>query len=113
VECLVAVVLLAMASLALSAGAVGLASMGDDALQLALAQQEQTRVAERAFVAACDSAAPDAPTVRWLNGRHRVAEAGGRTGLLRHTLVEMTWVPSALAMPAARRLRVSTAARCR
>ena len=113
VECLVAVVLLAMASLSLAAGAVGMASMGDDALQLATAQREQTRVAERALAGSCDGADPGAVTVRWLTRRHRVTEESTRSGLLRRTLVETTWTPSALAAPAARRLRVSTAARCR
>jgi hypothetical protein len=107
------VVLLAMASLSLAAGAVGMASMGDDALQLATAQVEQTRVAERALAASCDGADPGAVTVRWLTPRHRVTEESTRSGLLRRTLVETMWTPSALAAPAARRLRVSTAARCR
>ena len=113
VECLVAVVLLSAASLSLAAAAGGMASLGDDALQLALGQREQTRVAERTLAAACDSAGPDAATVRWLTARHRATASSVTTGLLHRTAVEVEWTPSALAVPAARRLRVSSAARCR
>ena len=108
-----ALVLVASASLVLSAAAVSTAILGDDALQLARAQREQANAAGHALLAPCDSAAPTMASTRWPTARLRVDEALTRSGALHRSRADVRWTGSAFTTTAARELHVSSAGRCR
>ncbi|QJR34348.1 hypothetical protein [Gemmatimonas groenlandica] len=108
-----ALVLVALASLVLATTSVSLATLGDDALQLARAQREQANAAGRALLAPCDTASGGVVTTRWPTTRLRVDAALTNAGTLHRSLVDVRWTASALAIDASRALRVSSAARCR
>lgn len=113
VECLVALVLVAFASMALAATSVSMATLGDDALQIARAQREQGNVAGRALLAPCDTASASVAATRWPTTLLRVDEALSGTGALHRGRADVRWTGSALATAAARELHVSSAGRCR
>ncbi|WP_310570253.1 hypothetical protein [Gemmatimonas sp.] len=113
IECLMALVLVAIASLVLATTSVSMATLGDDALQLARAQREQANAAGRALLAPCDTAAGGVAITRWPTARLRVDEALTSDGALHRSRVNVRWIASALATDASRELRVSSAARCR
>lgn len=108
-----ALVLLAFASLVLATTSVSIATLGDDALQLARAQREQANAAGRALLAPCDTASGGVATTRWPTSRLRVDDAQTIAGALHRNRVDVRWTASALATDASRELRVSSAARCR
>lgn len=108
-----ALVLVAIASLVLATTSVSLATMGDDALQLARAQREQANAVGHALLAPCDTAAGGVTTTRWPTARLRVDEVLSTAGALHRDRVDARWTTSALATDASRELRVSSAARCR
>lgn len=108
-----ALVLVAFASLVLANTSVALATLGDDALQLARAQREQANDAGRALLAPCDTASGGVATTRYPTTRLRVDEALTSAGALHRNRVDARWTASALATDASRELRVSSAARCR
>jgi hypothetical protein len=108
-----ALVLVATASLVLSAASVSMATLGDDALQLARAQREQATAAGRALLAPCDSAAATVVATRWPTARLRVDEALTRSGTLHRSRADVRWTGSAFTTTAARELHVSSAGRCR
>ncbi len=113
VECLLALVLVAVASLLLAGTSVSIATLGDDALQLARAQREQGNAVGRTLLAPCDSATGAVASTRWPTSRLRVDEALTTAGTLHRSRVDVGWTASALATDAARELHVSSAGRCR
>ena len=108
-----ALVLVAVASLVLSATSASIATLGDDALQLARAQREQGNAAGQALLAPCDSVAASMAATRWLTPRLRVDEAITRGGPLHRSRADVQWTGSAFATQAGRALYVSSAGRCR
>lgn len=113
VECLIALVLVAVASLVLAATSFTMATLGDDALQLARAQREQGNAAGRALLAPCDTVTLLSAITRWPTSRLRVDEALAAAGALHRSQVDVRWTASALATNAGRTLTVSSAGRCR
>ena len=113
VECLVALVLVAFASMVLAATSASMATLGDDAMQIARAQREQGNVAGRALLAPCDTASASVAATRWPTTLLRVDEALSGTGALHRGRADVRWTGSALATAAARELHVSSAGRCR
>jgi hypothetical protein len=107
-----ALVLVASASLVLSAASVSVATLGDDALQLSRAQHEQANATDRALLAPCDSAAASSASTRWPTARLRVDEALTRSGALHRSRADVRWTGSAFTTAAARELHVSSAGRC-
>ncbi len=108
-----ALVLVAVASLVLAATTVSIATLGDDALQMARAQREQGTVAGRVLFAPCDSVEGGGAVTRWPTPRLRVDEALTTANALHRGRVDVRWTSSALATDAARELHVSSAGRCR
>ncbi len=113
VECMVAMLLLGITALSLTTASVAMASLGDDALQLAIGQREQGSAASRVLMDPCNSAAAVGASTRWLSTRHRVDETRSAIGPLHRTRIDAQWNASALANTWSRRLHVSTAAGCR
>jgi len=113
VECLIALVLVAVASLVVAATSASMATLGDDGLQIARAQREMGNVAGRALLAPCDSAGASVATTRWPTTRLRVDEALSGVGTLHRGRADVRWTGSAFATVAARELHVSSAGRCR
>lgn len=113
VECLMALVLVAVASLVFAATSASMATLGDDALQVARAQREQSNAAGRALLAPCDTATLGVTITRWPTSRLRVDEALTATGALHRSRIDVRWIESALAAQATRVLHVSSAGRCR
>jgi hypothetical protein len=107
-----ALVLVAVASLVLAATSVSMATLGDDALQIARAQREQGNVAGRALLAPCDSAIANVAATRWPTIRLRIDEALSRVGTLHRGRADARWTGSAFATVAARELHLSSAGRC-
>ena len=108
-----ALVLVAIASLVLAATSASMATLGDDALQIARAQREQGNVAGRALLAPCDTAGASLVATRWPTARLRVDEALSGVGQLHRSRADVRWTGSAFAIVAARELHVSSAGRCR
>ncbi|WP_411278520.1 hypothetical protein [Gemmatimonas sp.] len=108
-----ALVLVAVASLVLASTSVSMATLGDDALQVARAQREQGNAVGRALLAPCDTVTRGVATTRWSTSRLRVDEAHTAASTLHRARVDVRWSASALANAAARELQVSTAGRCR
>lgn len=113
VECMVAVLLIALSAVSLTTAVVATSSLGDDARQLAIGQREQGNAAGRVMLAPCDSTSSDATSTRWLNARHRADVIRAAAGPLRRVTVSVAWRASALASPWSRDLQVSSAAICR
>lgn len=117
VECMVAMLLLALSSLSLSTAVVAASTIGDDAMQLAIGQRAQGNAAGLLLLAPCDSASAALSVTRWITPRQRLAEFPHATGSLHLKRVEVQWRPSPLSLGVAaswsRRLGISTAARCR
>lgn len=119
VECMVAMLLLALSSLSLSTAVVATSTMGDDALQLAIGQRAQGNAAGLLLMAPCDSVSANTAlsTTHWITPRQRLTTFPRPSGSLRHERIEVQWRPSPLAVgvaaPWSRRLEVSAAVRCR
>ncbi len=107
-----ALVLVAVASLVLAATSVSVATLGDDALQLARAQRDQANAAGRVLLAPCDTATGDVATTRWSTSRLRIDAVLTTASLLHRARVDAHWTASALATEAARTLHASSAGRC-
>ena len=112
-ECLIALVLVAVAGLAFAAASVSAITLGDDALQLARAQREQGNDAGLALLAPCDTGARHVATTRWPTPRLRVDVALTGSAPLVRSRVEVRWTASSLAFASVRELHVSSAGRCR
>jgi hypothetical protein len=108
-----ALVLVAIASLVLATTSVSMATLGDDALQIARGQREQGNVAGRALLAPCDTANASIAATRWPTTRLRVDEALSGVGTLHRSRADVRWTGSAFASVAARALHLSSAGRCR
>ncbi len=108
-----ALVLVAIASLVLAATSASMATLGDDALQIARAQREQGNVVGRALLAPCDTAQATVAATRWPTTRLRVDEALSGVGALHRGRADVLWTGSAMATVATRELHMSSAGRCR
>ena len=107
-----ALVLVAIAGLVLATTSASMATLGDDALQIARAQREQGNVAGRALLAPCDTAAASVVATRWPTTRLRIDEALSGVGTLHRSRADVRLTGSAIATVTSRELHVSSAGRC-
>lgn len=109
VECMVAMLMLAISALALSTAARAAASLADDALLMARAQSLAASAADRALVAPCDSTS----TSSFLHApRIEIALADRSTSSLRIRTVNARLQPSPFAQRDSQRLALSTGRVC-
>lgn len=109
IECLIALVLLAVSGLTLTASTRAIASLADDAILVAHAQSISTSRAEHTLAQPCDSAAL---TNTLFAPRIATATTDTRLGALNSRFVDATLAPPPLSIRDTQHLALSTARSC-
>ena len=109
IECLIALVLLAVSTLTLTASTRAIASLADDAILVAHAQFITASRAENTLAQPCDSA----PLINTLLApRITTSATDARLGALNSRLVDATLAPPPLSIRDTQHLSLSTARSC-